>query len=62
MYNPSVQKRATAKYMQDKHVIRVVVPSETADRYKSIAKERGFSSLNQFVIDCVENQIKEDEK
>ena len=49
------QKRATANYMEDKHTIRVVVTNEDADRYKKVAKERGYPSLNKFIIDCIEN-------
>ena len=52
------QKRATANYMKDKHTIRVVVTKEDADRYKKIAAERGYPSLNKFIIDCIENNIK----
>ena len=52
------QKRATANYMEDKHTIRVVVTKKEADRYKKIAKERGYPSLNRFIIDCIENNIK----
>ena len=48
------QRRATANYMKDKHTIRVVVTKEDADRYKRIASERGYPSLNQFIIDCIE--------
>lgn len=48
------QKRATANYMKDKHTIRVVVTKEDADRYKKAAEERGYSSLNKFIIDCIE--------
>ena len=46
------QKRATANYMKDKHTIRVVVTKKEADRYKKIAKEKGYPSLNKFIIDC----------
>ena len=52
------QKRATANYMEDKHTIRVVVTKKEADRYKKIAREKGFPSLNKFIIDCIENNIK----
>ena len=48
------QKRATANYMNDKHTIRVVVTKKEADRYKRIAEERGYPSLNKFIIDCIE--------
>lgn len=49
----SGQAKATANYMKDKHTIRVVVPKEDAERYKSAAKENG-KSLNRFIIDCIE--------
>ena len=52
------QKRATANYMEDKHTIRVVVTKKEADSYKKVAKERGYTSLNKFIIECVENNIK----
>ena len=52
------QKRATANYMKDKHTIKVVVTKKEADRYKKIAREKGFPSLNKFIIDCVENKSK----
>ena len=51
------QKRATANYMEDKHTIRVVVTKEEADRYKKIAREKGFPSLNKFIIDCIEKEM-----
>ena len=50
------QKRATANYMEDKHTIRVVVTKKEADRYKKIAKERGYPSLNKFIIDCIKKE------
>ena len=48
------QRKATANYMKDKHTIRVVVTKEEADRYKKAAEERGYPSLNKFIIDCIE--------
>ena len=51
------QKRATANYMEDKHTIRVVVSKEDADRYKRIAAEKGYPSLNKFIIDCIEKEM-----
>ena len=50
------QAAATAKYMQDKHMIRVVVTQEKAEKYKEFAQQSG-KSLNQFIIDCVDNAI-----
>lgn len=43
------QKRASGNYMQDKHVIRVVVTKEKAEEYKKRAAEDG-KSLNQYII------------
>lgn len=51
------QKRATANYMEDKHTIRVVVTKEEADRYKKTAEERGYPSLNKFIIDCIKKEM-----
>ena len=51
------QARATANYMKDKHTIRVVVPKEDADRYKKAAKEKGYPSLNKFIIDCIKKEM-----
>ena len=43
--------------MEDKHTIRVVVTKEDADRYKKSAKEKGYPSLNKFIIDCIEKEM-----
>ena len=51
------QKRATANYMEDKHTIRVVVTKKDAGRYKRIAAEKGYPSLNKFIIDCIEKEM-----
>ena len=47
------QKKAAAKFMADKHTIRVVVTKSKADEYKAKAKAEG-KSLNQYIIDCIE--------
>ena len=47
------QKKATDKFMEDKHVIRVVVKKTKADEYKAKAESEG-KSLNQYIIDCIE--------
>lgn len=48
------QKKATAKFMADKHTIRVVVTKSKAYEYKAKAEEKGYKSLNQYIIDCIE--------
>lgn len=50
------QADATAKYMSDKHMIRVVTPQEKAAEYKAEAKAED-KSLNQFIVDCVDSEI-----
>lgn len=50
------QAKATDKYMKDKHMIRVVVPKEDADRYKTLAESEG-KSLTKFITDCIEAHI-----
>lgn len=50
------QAEATAKYMQDKHTIRVVTPKEKAEEYKEEASAAD-KSLNQFIVDCVDEKI-----
>lgn len=51
------QARATANYMAERHMIRVVVTKEKAEEYKEAARAEG-KSLNQFIIDCVEKEIR----
>lgn len=52
------QIKATKKYMENMHTIKVVVTKEKADEYKNFAKEKSFSSLNKFIIDCIEKGMK----
>ena len=51
------QADATAKYMQDKHTIKVITPKEKAEEYKkeAVAADK---SLNKFIVDCVDERIK----
>lgn len=48
------QAAAATRYMEDKHVIRVVVSKQKASEYKKAAEAEG-KSLNQFIIDRIEN-------
>lgn len=54
----TAQAMYTQRYMMDKHVIRVVVPKDKAEEYKKLAENEGYKSLNQFIIDCIENRKK----
>lgn len=47
------QKSATAKYMAERHTIRVVVTKDKAEEYKALATAED-KSLNQFIIDRIE--------
>ena len=53
------QKKASIKYLQDKtDDIRIRTPKGTKDKWKEAAERQG-KSLNQFIFDTVENEIKE---
>lgn len=48
------QARATAKYIANQDEIKIRVPKGKKDEWKRIAEERGFQSLNQYIIYCIE--------
>lgn len=49
------QKNASRKYNENNYDrLYITVPKGKKDEYKKIAKEKGFESLNQFIIDCIE--------
>lgn len=51
------QKRATAKYMKaNLEDIKIRVPKGQRERYKTAAELAG-KSLNQYIIDLIENDI-----
>lgn len=53
------QKKASIKYLQDKtDDIRIRTPKGTKEKWKCAAGEQG-KSLNQFIIDTIEKEIKE---
>lgn len=53
------QKRANMKYIKEKtDDIRLRVPIGLKDKYKAEAEKRGYKSMTQFIIDCVEKEIK----
>lgn len=55
------QKRASIKYLKDKtDSIQIRTPKGTKDRWKAEAEKRG-KSLNQFISDSVEKEIKSSE-
>lgn len=52
------QKKASIKYISEKtDDIRLRVPRGLKDRYRSEAEKRGIS-MTQFIINCVEKEIK----
>jgi predicted HicB family RNase H-like nuclease len=53
------QKKATMKYLQDKtDDIRIRTPKGTKDKWKEAAAKKD-KSLNQFIFDTIEREIKE---
>ena len=60
-YSETARGKATAKYMQNKHTIRVVVEKEKAEYYKKLAEKSG-KSLNKYIIDCIEAYSKDDKE
>ena len=52
------QKKATIKYLNEKtDDIRLRVPKGLKEKYKEEAERRGVS-MTQFIIECVEKEIK----
>lgn len=49
------QIEATKKYLEKLDEIKVRVPGGMKEEYKKLATEKGYSSLNQFIIDAMEN-------
>lgn len=50
------QKKASVKYLEKLDEVRVRAEKGTKNRWKNAAASRG-KSLNQFVVDAVENEI-----
>lgn len=48
------RKESNKKYLSTLDEIRIRIPKGKKDEYKSMADARG-KSLNQFIIDCIEN-------
>ena len=52
------QKRASMKYISEKtDDIRLRVKAGLKDKYKAAAEKRGLS-MTQFIVNCVEKEIK----
>ena len=51
-------KKYVDKYMQGLDEIKLRVPKGDKEKYKAIADNVG-KSLNQFIIDCIEEKIQE---
>lgn len=55
------QKKASIKYLKEKtDSIQIRTPKGTKDRWKTAAAYRG-KSLNQFIVDTMEDRIAEKE-
>lgn len=50
------QQRASAKYLQGKHQVRLIIPEEDYQRYKGEAAKR-MMSVNQFIVECIEKEM-----
>lgn len=50
------QKKASVKYLEKLDEVRIRAEKGTKERWKEAAADKG-KSLNQFVIDAVENEI-----
>lgn len=49
------QKRASRKYNENNYDrLFITVPKGKKDEYKAKAYEKGYKSLNQYIIDCIE--------
>lgn len=48
------QANATKKYLGKLEDIKVRVPKGKREEYRKLALEKGYSSLNQFIIDAIE--------
>ena len=56
------QKKASIKYLKEKtDSIQIRTPKGTKERWKSAATDRG-KSLNQFIVDTMEDEIATDAK
>ena len=55
------QKKASIKYLKEKtDSIQIRTPKGTKERWRNAATERG-KSLNQFIVDTMENEINDKE-
>ena len=54
------QQKAVNKYIKNNYDrVNLTIPKGKKDEYRKIAKSKGIS-LNQFIIDCIEETISED--
>lgn len=50
------QKKATLKYQENKSVIKITVTPEQKERYKKLAKLKGYNSLTQLIVNSLEKE------
>lgn len=51
------QKKASVKYLEKLDEVRIRAEKGTKDRWKNAAADHG-KSLNQFIVDTVENEVR----
>ena len=51
------QKKASVKYLEKLDEVRIRAKKGTKDRWKNAAADQG-KSLNQFIVDTVENEVR----
>lgn len=51
------QKDAINRYMKDKVYLKTVVSKETAEKVKEHMQKHGFTSMNQFLLHCIEKEM-----
>lgn len=53
------EQRAVNKYIKNNYDrVNLAMPKGKKEEYKKIAEASGYNSLNQFIIDCIEKNIK----
>lgn len=55
MTTTKAAQKAVNKYIKNNYDrINLIIPKGKKDEYKAKAKAKGYTSLNQYIIDCIE--------